>query len=108
MLQIQSTLVEQIKEAQASDEELQKLRSQVEAGLRSDLLIHADGSLRFGARLCVPQGDVRQKLLAEAHHSQYTIHHGGTKMYRDLKHHFWWSGMKRGVEKFVSRCLICQ
>nr|GEW97616.1 retrotransposon-related protein [Tanacetum cinerariifolium] len=26
----------------------------------------------------------------------------------DLKQHFWWSGTKRDVATFVSRCLICQ
>nr|GFB64554.1 putative reverse transcriptase domain-containing protein [Tanacetum cinerariifolium] len=29
-------------------------------------------------------------------------------MYYDLKQYFWWSGMKRDVATFVSRCLICQ
>nr|GFC02784.1 putative reverse transcriptase domain-containing protein [Tanacetum cinerariifolium] len=29
-------------------------------------------------------------------------------MYHDIKQHFWWSGMKRDVAMFVSRCLICQ
>ncbi|GKF19641.1 retrotransposable element Tf2 [Tanacetum coccineum] len=27
---------------------------------------------------------------------------------RDLKQHFWWSGMKRDVATFVSKCLTCQ
>nr|GEW27137.1 transposon Ty3-I Gag-Pol polyprotein [Tanacetum cinerariifolium] len=29
-------------------------------------------------------------------------------MYHDLKQHFSWSGMKRDVAMFVSKCLICQ
>nr|GFC94814.1 retrotransposon protein, putative, Ty3-gypsy subclass [Tanacetum cinerariifolium] len=29
-------------------------------------------------------------------------------MYHDLKQHFWWSGMKRDVAMYVSKCLICQ
>nr|GFC57382.1 retrotransposon protein, putative, Ty3-gypsy subclass [Tanacetum cinerariifolium] len=29
-------------------------------------------------------------------------------MYHNLKQHFWWSGMKRDVATFVSKCLICQ
>nr|GFA25178.1 putative reverse transcriptase domain-containing protein [Tanacetum cinerariifolium]GFC41540.1 putative reverse transcriptase domain-containing protein [Tanacetum cinerariifolium] len=29
-------------------------------------------------------------------------------MYHNLKQHFWWSGMKRDVATFVSRCLIGQ
>ena len=61
----------------------------MEAGLRTDLLLHGDGSLRYRARLCVTKGDVRQELLAEAHNSPYNIHPGGTKMYQDLKQHFW-------------------
>nr|GFD39568.1 putative reverse transcriptase domain-containing protein [Tanacetum cinerariifolium] len=36
------------------------------------------------------------------------IHPGSTKMYHDLKQYFWWSGMKRDVATFVSKCLICQ
>ena len=57
-LQLQSSLIASIKEAQAGDKQLQKFRGQVEAGLRTDLLLHEDGSLRYGARLCVPKGDV--------------------------------------------------
>jgi hypothetical protein len=29
-------------------------------------------------------------------------------MYRDLKDHYWWNGMKREVAQFVERCLTCQ
>ncbi|XP_060972510.1 uncharacterized protein LOC133038394 [Cannabis sativa] len=31
-----------------------------------------------------------------------------TKMYQDLKPYFWWSGMKKNLVEFVSRCLTCQ
>ena len=72
------------------------------------MVIHADGSLRFRARLCMPKGRVRQELLAEAHSSSYSIHPGGTKMYRDLRQHYWWHGMKREVTRFISRCLTCR
>nr|GFB82936.1 retrotransposable element Tf2 [Tanacetum cinerariifolium] len=43
-----------------------------------------------------------------AHSSPFSVHPGSTKMYHNLKQHFWWSGMKQDVAKFVSRCLICQ
>jgi len=33
---------------------------------------------------------------------------GGTKMYRDLRQHFWWHGMKREIARFVSKCPVCQ
>jgi len=80
----------------------------VEAGLRTDLLIHEDGSLRYGARLCVPKGDVRQELLTEADNSRYNVHPDGINMYQDLKQHFWWHGMKRDIARFISKCLVCQ
>ncbi|PPZ23015.1 hypothetical protein C5P36_27045, partial [Escherichia coli] len=36
------------------------------------------------------------------------MHPGGTKMYRGLKEHYWWMGMKRDVAEFISKCLTCQ
>ena len=29
-------------------------------------------------------------------------------MYQDLKVQFWWPGMKKEVENYVAKCLICQ
>nr|GEY12159.1 putative nucleotidyltransferase, ribonuclease H [Tanacetum cinerariifolium] len=46
--------------------------------------------------------------IEEAHSSPFPVHPGSMKMYHDLKQHFWWSGMKRDVATFVSRCLVCQ
>nr|GFD37147.1 putative reverse transcriptase domain-containing protein [Tanacetum cinerariifolium] len=50
----------------------------------------------------------REPRQAEAHSSPFSVHPGSTKMYHNLKQHFWWSGMKRNVATFVSRCLVCQ
>ncbi|GFY91098.1 hypothetical protein Acr_07g0012940 [Actinidia rufa] len=36
------------------------------------------------------------------------VHPGGTKMYHDLCHQFWWRRMKKDVALFISRCLTCQ
>ena len=47
-------------------------------------------------------------ILTEAHSSKYSIHPGATKMYRDLKQHFWWSIMKRDIVDFVAKCPNCQ
>ena len=71
--------------------------------------MHVDGNVRFKGRLCVP-GDVelRNELLENAHRENYTIHPGNTKMYEDLKRHFWWSGMKRDIALYVASCQVCQ
>ena len=47
-------------------------------------------------------------ILDEAHKSKFTTHPGLTKMYQDLKKHFWWSGMKVDVTNYVARCAIYQ
>nr|GFA24604.1 putative reverse transcriptase domain-containing protein [Tanacetum cinerariifolium] len=44
----------------------------------------------------------------EAHNAPFSIHSGSTKMYGDLKQHFWWNGMKQDIATFVGKCLICQ
>ena len=63
----------------------------------------------FKDRVCVPDdNDLRKAILEEAHSESFVIHPGSTKMYQDLKMLFWWSGMKRDVSEFVSKCLVCQ
>nr|GFC36596.1 putative reverse transcriptase domain-containing protein [Tanacetum cinerariifolium] len=68
-----------------------------------------DNVLWQGTRLVVPNDvSLREALLTEAHSFPFLVHPGSTKMYHDLKQYFWWSGMKRDVATYVSKCLICQ
>jgi hypothetical protein len=108
-LRVQPTLVERIKVAQAGDPHLQKMKLMVESSAPSEFCIHEDGSLRFGNRLCVPNDpELKEEILSEAYNTGYTVHPGGTKMYRDLKGTFWWNNMKREIAGYVARCLVCQ
>ena len=60
-------------------------------------------------RVCVLDvEELRKMIMEEAHCSVYAMHPGSTKIYRTIKENYWWSGMKRDVAEFVSRCLICQ
>ena len=50
----------------------------------------------------VPQmNDLREEILKEFHCSHFVVHLGGTKMYRDLRRWYYWSGMKRHVGDFI-------
>nr|GFB49355.1 reverse transcriptase [Tanacetum cinerariifolium] len=51
---------------------------------------------------------LREAVLSKAYSSPFFIHLGSTKMYKDLKQHFWWNGMKQDIATFVGKCLICQ
>ena len=71
--------------------------------------VHADGSLRYRGWVVVPQLiDLRKEILREFHCSRFAVHSGDTKMYQDLRHQYYWSGMKRHIGDFVRRCLTCQ
>nr|GFC41925.1 retrotransposon protein, putative, Ty3-gypsy subclass [Tanacetum cinerariifolium] len=106
-LRIEPDLISRIKEAQKEDSEIwtivENLDKQVEFHLDDDHVLWQD------TRLVVPNdATLREALLTEAHSSPFLVHSGSTKMYHDPKQYFWWSGMKRDVATFVSKCLICQ
>jgi transposase InsO family protein len=108
-LTLEPTLLEQIRIAQSSDDELTKIREEVDNGSRSDFHVSGDGILRFRNRLCIPNNaKLKKVILTEAHQSLYTVHLGGTKMYRDLRRNYWWQGMKKDIAHFVEQCLTCQ
>jgi hypothetical protein len=58
-------------------------------------LENSRGTLWLGKRICVPNlKHLNELILREAHDSAYSIHPGNTKMYKDLKTHYWWYVMK--------------
>ena len=108
---VRPMLLNEIRIRQADDPILAQVVQRVLSGDVSvrDYRIRDDGILVFRDRVCVPSDpQLRQAILAEAHSSAYAIHPGSTKMYRDLRTSYWWTGMKREIAEFVSRCLICQ
>jgi hypothetical protein len=63
------------------------------------------GVIWFKDRIVVPKNaEVRQQILGEAHLSRYSIHHGSTKMYQDLKQHYLWTKMKIEIARYVAKC----
>jgi hypothetical protein len=75
----------------------------------SDFSEDNQGTLWLGKWICVPNlKPIKESILREAHDSAYSIHPGSTKMYKDLKTHYWWYGMKRDIADYVSLCDTCQ
>nr|XP_009787887.1 PREDICTED: uncharacterized protein K02A2.6-like [Nicotiana sylvestris] len=100
-------LLEQVQEAQKLDEKLVKRAKEVQNGRESDFSLRKDGTLFYKNRLCVPNDDeLRKQILIEVHSLPYAMHPGGTKMYQTIKEHYWWSGMKRDIAEFISKCLV--
>ena len=100
--------MDKIKEGQRDDLELKKIIKKVEGGSIQAFAVK-DGVLKFMTRLCVPNDSkLKKELLKESHDSALTTNPGSTKMYRDLKSHYWWLGMKKDIADYVTRCLTCQ
>ena len=92
------------------DEKLVKEVQKIMNGeIGEDFNITQDGVLTMRGRACVSGVDDLRKLIMEkAHCPAYAMHPRSTKMYRTIKKDYWWSAMKRDIEDFVARCLICQ
>ena len=110
---VQPTLISRIIRAQSQDEfchtKFNEITTDPVSDGSSEWTVGSNGEVRFRSRLCVPDNDdLKREVLDEAHRSRYTVHPGSTKMYKDLKRQFWWSGMKKDVAVYVSRCLTCQ
>ena len=102
-------LLNRVLEAQKKDEKISAIIGQIRDGKETEFTVNENGVLCYKARVCVPDDDeLRKAILEEAHSGSFAIHPGSTKMYQDLKMSFWWSGMKRDVSEFVTKCLVCQ
>ena len=96
-------------EAQRKDEKIAVIVSQIGNGKEIEFTVNEDGVLYYKDWVCVPDdNDLRKAILEEAHSGSFAIHPSSTKMYQDLKISFWWSGMKRDISEFVTKCLVCQ
>ncbi|KAL2240852.1 UNVERIFIED_CONTAM: Transposon Ty3-I Gag-Pol polyprotein, partial [Sesamum indicum] len=85
-IQVKPSLKDKIKDAQAKDPYLQRMKAKVQKGKK----------------------ELRMEIMHEAHYAPYAIHPGSTKMYRDLRPYYWWPTMKKNVAEFIAKCLTCQ
>ena len=101
------TLLEKIKEGHDSDSYLKNLK--VETNLKETLFKKSErGIILFKDKICVPDNtDVKKDILLKVYTTPYSLHPGTTKMYKDLKKHYWWPRMKNDIVEFVAKCLTC-
>ena len=108
-MSLKPTLLERIMQCQRSDPYLIGVNDEVNSKKVTDFEVSTNGVITFQGRLCVPDiENLRKEILTEAHSTPYSIHTGTTKMYKDLKIHYWWPGMKTDVVRHVEQCLTCQ
>ncbi|XP_021771791.1 uncharacterized protein LOC110735925 [Chenopodium quinoa] len=74
-LSIQPTIFDEIRENQAGDVKLDKIREKIRQGKATNFIIHEGGSLKYKGRWCVPhkREEVKRKLMEEGHNTPYSI-----------------------------------
>ena len=79
-----SKLHTQILEVQKSDVELLKMLEKL------DFHQGPNGAILFKGRLCIHKDvALRERVMVEAHRSNFFIHPGSTKMYKDMRRSYW-------------------
>jgi hypothetical protein len=106
-ISIEPTLLDQIIMTQLGDKGVQIIKENLNQKDEKYKCFHQNskGTLWFEDRLVVPKnGDLKKKILDEAHLSKFSMHLGSTNMYHDLKPLYWWTRMKREIAMYVSEC----
>jgi hypothetical protein len=68
------------------DPECAKIKQLLKEGKTKEFCLKEDGLLTHFKQVCVlGSGGLRKEIMSEAHCSPYTVHLGGTEMYRDVK-----------------------
>nr|GEU71865.1 hypothetical protein [Tanacetum cinerariifolium] len=87
---------------------MRRLRKRMRQGLDQKMKKKEDGGLYFIDRIWVPLiSDVKTMIMDESYATRYFIHLGSDKIYYDLSDMYWWSGMKRDIATYVSKCFTC-
>ena len=100
-------LLQQVKLASQSDPEYQRVLAHVKASKRTDFTL-TEELLYKGGRLYVPQGEMRSRLLVEAHDAPLSGHLGRDKTYHRLHRVFYWPRMHQMVFEYCRTCPSCQ
>ena len=105
---ISCSLESKIIELQKIDVGLIHIKRKMKEQETKHFRLDEKGVLWFKYRLVVPKNrELRNQILDEAHSSKLSIHSGSSKMYQDLKTHFWWTKMKKEIAAYVARCDTC-
>eukprot|EP00253_Pinus_taeda_P025527 PITA_25527 len=67
-----------------------------------------EGLLFKGRQLCIPNCSMRENIIQEKHSGGLAGHFGIDKTIAQVRHFYFWPKLQRDVQRYVSRCKICQ
>lgn len=100
----------ELKELNQTHPELLALQQSIQSSSTTSLGFQFRNSLLFfWGRLVIPvDSSLRHKLLHEFHGTIVGGHAGGSHTYHRISSNFYWNGMKKDVQTFVSAYQVCQ
>ena len=107
---VADSLMTNIRNAYAEDEELQTLISAIQSSdaSESDFSL-VDGLIYTGSALYVPNSTtIREQLLSEFHDAPLSGHQGVERSLDQLQRSYYWPGMRYSVQQYVRTCSTCQ
>jgi hypothetical protein len=108
IIQISCSLESKIIEGQKTDKGIFHIKEKIKGEPSKHFRLNEHDVLWFDDRLVVPKdGELKNKLMDEAHLSKLSIHPRSSKMYQELRPHFWWTKMKKEIASYVARCDTC-
>jgi hypothetical protein len=99
--------LESIKEFYATDVDFKDAYENYREGTTLNKYVLQDGLFYRANKLCVPVSFVRLLFLQEAHGGGLMGYFRVKKTEDVLAAHFFWSKMRRDVERYVSQCMTC-
>jgi hypothetical protein len=96
-----------LKELYEGDEELGEIYLAYKKGAFNNFYKHV-GFLFREKRLCIPKGSIRELLVKEAHGGNLMGPFRMTETLSILQEHFYWSKMRREVERHYCLCFTCR
>ena len=76
--------------------------------LKDGLLLFTTTLSEDEERICIPQGNVKRKLLEDYHNSPIAGHMGFYRTYEVIQRQFYWPRMAKEIKNYVNRCTECQ
>ncbi|GKB44630.1 ty3-gypsy retrotransposon protein [Tanacetum coccineum] len=102
-------LLDDLKHENATLDELCQIHRRMDQGETLDGFHREHGLLLFRQRYFLGvESKLKEGLLAEFHSTPSAGHGGVKKMLVGLAALFYWKGMRRSIEEFIKKCLVCQ
>jgi ribonuclease HI len=107
-IQVSRTLESRIIEVQKTDKGIFHIKKKMKKEPTKHFRVDEQGVLWFDGRLVIRKDrELKNQLMDEAHLSKLSIHLGSSKMYQELRPHYWWTKMKKEITAYVARCDTC-